>query len=271
LLKKQYAEQPSFFIDVARFFIQHDDKRFGIQVLSNIAEMKLEDAELLRMMAAELMDAGEAELAVATYRDILLAREEDPQSYRDLAGACNETAKYSEAIKLLYKLILGSWDSRFGEVKSIALNEMNAIIAAHKDAITGSSIDKRFIYEMPVDIRIVISWNADNTDIDLWVTDPGKEKCSFENTSTAIGGKISTDVTQGYGPEEYSLKKALPGDYQVDVNLFGNSTQTLGGPIAIKADLYTDYGKPNQKKQTINFRVTTVKEVVRLGTLHFDK
>ena len=30
---------------------------------------------------------------------------------------------------------------------------------------------------MPVDLRIVMNWNMNNTDIDLWVTDPNEEKC----------------------------------------------------------------------------------------------
>jgi Ca-activated chloride channel family protein len=122
---------------------------------------------------------------------------------------------------------------------------------------------------MPVDVRIVISWNADNSDIDLWVTDPLKEKCFYQNSATSLGGRISQDVTGGYGPEEFMLKKAVNGKYKVEVNLYGDNRQTLGGPIAIKADLFTDYGKPTQKRETINFRVTTGKEVVELGALSF--
>jgi hypothetical protein len=269
LLKRQYSSQPSFFIDVARFFIEKNETPFGIQVLSNIAEMKLEDASLLRMVANQLLDVGEKELAIETFKDILAIREEEPQSYRDLALAYNEAWKYNEAVELLYKLVLGVWDSRFGDVKEIALNEMNAIIGGHKEAVNISPIDKRLIYAMPVDVRIVISWNTDNSDIDLWITDPLKEKCFYENVQTGIGGKISSDVTQGYGPEEYRLKKALNGNYSIDVNLFGDTRQTLGGPIAIKADLFTDFGKPSQKKKTINFRVTTNKEVINLGSLKF--
>jgi uncharacterized protein YfaP (DUF2135 family) len=122
---------------------------------------------------------------------------------------------------------------------------------------------------MPADVRIVISWNTDNSDIDLWVTDPNKEKCFYEHTQTRIGGKISQDVTQGYGPEEFMLKKALNGNYIIEANLYGDSRQTLGGPISIRADLFTDFGRPSQKRKTIHLRVTTGKEVVSLGSLKF--
>jgi tetratricopeptide (TPR) repeat protein len=268
-LKKEYGERPAFFVDVAKFFIEKNEKSTAIMVLSNICEMRLEQPELLRIVANQLMDIDEKELAAETFRQILKMREEDPQSYRDLALMYNETGEYDKAIELLYKLISGTWDTRFGDVKAIALNEMNAIISAHPSNVDISAIDKQFIYPMPVDVRIVIGWSSDNSDVDLWVTDPRKEKCYYQHTETGIGGKISRDVTQGYGPEEFLLKKALNGNYTVDVNLYGDTRQTLGGPIAIKADLFTDFGKPTQKRKTINLRVTDNKEVVNLGSLKF--
>ena len=267
-LKKQFSIQPSFFIDVARFFIENNEKQFGLVVLSNIAEMKLEDAELLRIVANQLLEANEKSLAIESFREILKIREEEPQSYRDLALALSETGNYNEAVELLYKLITGSWDERFGDVKAIAINEMNAIINGHKE-INTSAIDNRFVFPMPVDVRIVIGWNTDNSDIDLWVTDPRNEKCFYSHNETEIGGKISKDVTAGYGPEEFCLRKAWKGKYKVEVNLYGDSRQTLGGPIAIKAELFTDFGKPTQKREVINFRVTTNKEVIQLGSLKF--
>jgi Uncharacterized protein conserved in bacteria (DUF2135) len=268
-LRKKYAAQPSFFIDVARFFFVKKERLFGLQVLSNVAEMKLEDAELIRNLANQLLEANEKELAVETFRDVVRMREEDPQSYRDLALALSETGQYNEAVQLLYKVITEPWDGRFGEIKAISLNEMNAIISAHKDEVTIAGIDSRLIFAMPVDVRIVIGWSSDNSDIDLWVTDPGEEKCDYSHNETVIGGRMSDDVTQGFGPEEFMLKKAANGKYIIEVNLYGDSRQTLGGPIAIKADLYTNYGKPSQKKETINFRVTEGKEVVQIGALRF--
>ena len=102
------------------------------------------------------------------------------------------------------------------------------------------------------------------------VTDPKNEKCSYEHTETEIGGRISQDVTAGYGPEEFQLKKALKGNYKIEVNLYGDTRQTLGGPISIKAEMFTDFGKPSQKREVINFRVTTNKEVIKIGSLKFD-
>jgi tetratricopeptide (TPR) repeat protein len=268
-LKKQFADQPSFFIDVARFFIAKQDAKTGLRVLSNVAEMKLENAELLRTMANQLLEMSEKALAVETFRELVKMREEDPQSYRDLALALNETGQFNEAVQLLHKVATHAWETRSGEIHMVALNEMNAIISAHKSEVNVSGIDPKLIQAMPVDVRIVITWSSDNSDIDLWVTDPNREKCSYEHTETRIGGRISRDVTQGFGPEEFSVKKAINGQYKVEVNLYGDTRQTAGGPIAIKAELFTDFGKPTQKREIINFRVTTNKDVVEVGSLKF--
>ncbi|MEO7310437.1 MAG: VIT domain-containing protein [Chitinophagaceae bacterium] len=268
-LKKIYTNQPSFFVDVARFFFETKSKELALQVLSNIAEMKLENPELLRIVANQLIEFGETGLATETFKEVLDIREEEPQSYRDLALAYNETGKYQEAVDLLYKVVIGTWDSRFGSVKAIAMNEMNAIISSHPKCVDVAAIEKRLIQPMPLDVRIVIGWSSNDSDMDLWVTDPAKEKCFYENTTTTGGGIISGDVTQGYGPEEFCVRKARNGNYLVDVNLFGDTRQTLGGPITIKAELFTNFGRPNQQRKVINCRVTTNKEVIRIGALHF--
>jgi hypothetical protein len=268
-LKKNYISQPSFFVDVARYFYEKHNKQMALLVLSNIAEMKLENPELLRVVANQLIEFGETALAAEVFKELLNIREEEPQSYRDLALVYNETGDHQQAVDLLYKVILGNWDSRFGGVKSIALNEMNAIISAHPNQLDLSAIDKKFITAMPLDVRIVIGWSSNDSDIDLWVTDPANEKCFYQNMVTSSGGKISRDVTQGYGPEEFIIKKAAKGKYIVEVNLYGDSRQTLGGPITIKAELFTNFGRPDQKREIINTRVTSNKEVIKIGELQF--
>ncbi|HEX2534748.1 MAG TPA: VIT domain-containing protein [Chitinophagaceae bacterium] len=263
--KKDYGSQPAYFIDAARIFLVRGDTASALRVLSNVAELKLEDAELLRIMAYGLTESGHTQLAVAAFREILSLREEDPQSYRDLALALQQAGGADEAAQLFYRLITGSWDERFGDVKAIALNELNALLSSTPRPVNTAGIDPRFIYPMPVDLRIVVGWSADNSDVDLWITDPARFKCTYQNRYTPAGGKLSADVTQGYGPEEFCIRKGTRGTYQVEVNLYGDSRQTAGGPVTIKADVFTDFGKPTQKQRTINFRVTEPKDVVRIG------
>jgi tetratricopeptide (TPR) repeat protein len=269
-LKKENGNTPAFYSDMAQLFFEKGRKEEALRILSNMAEMKLEDAELLRTLAYHLLDQQQTDYAVFSFEEVLRMREEEPQSYRDLALVYEQQGLHQRAVDALYKLVLGKWDTRFGEVKAIALNELNAILAANPGLNT-DSIDARLIYAMPVDVRIVVSWSANNSDVDLWVTDPLKEKCSYQHTLTDIGGRISRDVTQGYGPEEFMLKKAAKGDYKIEVQYYGDSRQTTGGPVTLRAELYTNYGRVSQQRKTINVRLEGGKQVIRIGSLKFGK
>lgn len=196
-------------------------------------------------------------------------REEEPQSYRDLGLAYAQAKKYQESIASLYSLATRPWDGRFPEVELIALNEMNRVISENAQRVSTSAIDSRLLAAMPVDVRIVLSWDADNCDIDLWVIDPHNEKCMYNNQNTNIGGHLSHDLTGGYGPEEFLLKKALPGDYKVKVNYFGDRQQRVTGSTTVYVDMYTNYGKPNEKKQSTILKLDRTKDVIDVGSLTF--
>jgi uncharacterized protein YfaP (DUF2135 family) len=104
---------------------------------------------------------------------------------------------------------------------------------------------------MPVDIRVVINWNMNNTDIDLHVTDPNGENCYYGHRHSAIGGQMSRGVWQGYGPEQFTLKKAIKGNYGVYVNYYGDSQVKAEGPSTIMAEIYTRYADETEQRQVI--------------------
>ena len=72
---------------------------------------------------------------------------------------------------------MGRWDARFPEIEVIALEEVNRIIPQAKAAgVSVIPLDPRLIKLLDVDVRIVMTWSADNTDIDLWVTEPSARR-----------------------------------------------------------------------------------------------
>ncbi len=268
-LREEYGQSPAFYLDVADILAEKKKTDLALRVLSNIAEMRSEDHRLLRILGYRLLKGGYNDLAVMIFEDVLAMREEEPQSYRDLGLAYAQAKRYQDAVSSLYSLATRPWDSRFPEVELIALNEMNRVIAEQAKVVSVSKIDPRLLAAMPVDVRIVVSWDADDCDIDLWVTDPRKEKCMYSNRDTKIGGHLSHDLTGGYGPEEFLLKNALPGDYKVQVNYFGDRQQRLSGPTTVYVDMYTNYGKPNEKKQSVILKLDKTKEVIDVGALTF--
>lgn len=269
-LKPQYGKYPVYFIDASRIASERGMKQLALRILSNIAEMELENRQLMRVLGNRLLQIGYAGKAVQTLEDVLKIGEEEPQSYRDLAIAYAENGDAQRAVEMLYSIATKDWHGRFPEVELIALNEMNNIIAQAKTPVNTDGIDNRLIKNMPVGLRVVLNWDSDNTDIDLWVTDPADEKCFYSAPRTKSGGRISRDFTGGYGPEEYMIRRPLSGKYTIQANYFGTRQQNLHGPTTIYLDIYTDYGTPQEKKRTITLPLKTNKEIVKVGEIVVD-
>jgi len=74
----------------------------------------------------------------------------------------------------------------------------------------------------PTAIRVTLSWDTADTDVDLWVTDPSGERCYYANRNTASGLSLDFDDTNGYGPENITTSNIIPGDYVVQVHYYSD-------------------------------------------------
>lgn len=273
-IKEEYKTAPSFYLDVASLLEERGLKKEALIVLSNLAEMEIEDYRLIRVLANRLRQLEYLDYAIDYFKQVLELRPFEPQSYRDLGLAYASNKQYQSSVDALYEIVKKAWDGRFPEIEVIALEEMNQVIAEARRKgvkLNLSEIDKRLVYEMPVDIRIVLNWDTDNSDMDLWVTDPCGEVCIYHNPLTYIGGLMSRDFTGGYGPEEFMIKEAKPGKYRIQANYYGSRQQTLIGATTIYLDIYTYYSSGKEKKETITLRLTENKEVIDIGEIVFER
>ena len=281
-----FGASPAFFLDCADFFREHKRPDLALQSLSNIAELELEEAALLRVLGHRLRQIGQFDLAVRTFERVLALRPEEPQSSRDLALAlvargdnarAAKNAKpqagradYARALELFARIVRERWDGRFPEVELFALEEANHLIPRAKEAgITAMPLDPRFVKLLDLDVRIVMTWHADNTDLDLWVVEPTGEKAYFGHNRTTIGGLVSRDFTQGYGPEEYLLHRSAPGAYSIQTNYFGSRATRLLGAVTLQVDVFTDYGRPKEQCKSLTVRLKEAKETITIGEIKF--
>ena len=194
--RKENEGSSAFFLDVSDFFLEKKQPALALRILSNVAEMQLENPQLLRILGYRLMQIGRPKLAVAVFQEVLKMREEEPQSYRDLALALAADNQHQQAVDLLSQVVDGQWDNRFPEIELTALNEMNAIIATCGKKLRADNLDKRLLKNLPVEVRVILTWDADNTDMDLWVTDPNG-KSAFTVTVTPKSEGICHPTTLG--------------------------------------------------------------------------
>lgn len=283
-IKGEYEQSPSFYLECAEFFQKQNKKALAIRVLSNLAEMDLENPQILRVLGYRLLQYENPEEALPVFQTVLNLRAEEPQSYRDLAIALSrraevkpESAKadYAQALELYNTLVWGRnyqpWDGRFREIEIFALEEANALIpAAKKAGVENIPLDKSFIRPVDVDVRIVMTWSADNTDIDLWVTEPTGEKVYYGHNRSLTGGLVSCDFTGGYGPEEYMVRKARKGKYTIQAHFYGSRSVEVLGAVTVQADVYTNFGRDGQKRQSLTFPLKeTGRDVYDIGVIEF--
>ena len=260
-----YLNSTAFFLDVADIFFERGRPELALRILSNLAEMDLENRHILRILGYRLLQAKRADLAVPVLQRVLDLAPNEPQSWRDLGLAQAETGDRQQAVASLYQVVTRPWHNRFPDIELVALAEMNALIATSPSGIDTSAIDPRFLRNLPLDLRVLLAWDADNTDIDLWVTDPNGEKAYYGNRLTYQGGAMSRDFTGGYGPEEFSLKKAKPGRYLVQAQFYGHRQQVVAGATTLSLRLYTAFGSAAQKEEWLTLRLKGQREVVTVG------
>lgn len=112
------------------------------------------------------------------------------------------------------------------------------------------------------DVKIVLTWETDKTDMDLWVTDPSGEKVFYAHKTSKIGGQLDIDVTTGYGPETFTLKDAVAGDYQIQIQ---NFTPGKSPVTRMRVDLILFEGTDRELRRSysvVAFRESEVISVV---------
>lgn len=254
-LRKAQERNPSFYFDVAHFFYNQGDVKKALQIISNIADLGLENHQLYKTLTYTLRQWKDYDDALFTAKQVVKWRSHEPQSLRDYALTLEDAGKYQEAFDQLIKGLevnyYGEMSEQYEGVEDIILMDINRLISEHKNVKT-AKLDKKYLAKMPVDIRIIMNWNQMDVDLDLHVIEPTNEECYYSHTKTAIGGRFSKDFTEGYGPEQYIIRNAVKGKYQIKTNYYGETELTENGPATIMVEIYTTKaGKTSRILKTI--------------------
>ena len=284
--REEHGNAPSFYFDCAGWFFKANERALAVRILSNLSEMKLNDVSLLRTMGWRLREAKCYDESIAVFRRVLAMRGEEPQSKRDLALVLTERGKaeknaamLAEAMKLLHSAAFEPSARRSGrrgndfQTSVLSLEELNGLVswcAANDVKIEPPQMDAAYRRDLPLALRIVMSWDVDETDIDLHVLEPGGEEAYYGHRRTSSGGFVSEDVTTGYGPEEYLRKTSEKGVYKVMANYFASHQQALVGAATVTASVYTGWGTKDEKMETLSFRLDKPKDKHLVGEVKID-
>lgn len=154
-------------------------------------------------------------------------------------GTFSPSSSQSKGFILVYKGTIGV-DS--GNAATDSLDMGKAIAAYHFQIL-----------------RFNIKWNI-NDDIDLYLKDPDGNTIYFHNRVTELG-ELDIDDILGKGPENITLKRLVPGDYQAYANFYNSHNEEddltvdprIVAPVNVTMKTYYNSATP---LDTVTFTVT---------------
>lgn len=264
--QKVHGALPAFWFDVAELAWKSNRREEARRLLLSALDLPTRNNETLAIVAERLFRYGEQDRAIEMFEAVAEAEPGRPQPLRSLALALAKRsesrprerarADLARAIDLLTQVIMTPWDGDYDGIELISLMEANRLIPRYR-ALGGSAVplDPRLIALLDVDLRVVIEWNTEETDLDLWVDEPNGERAYYSNDETRIGGRISNDMTDGYGPEEYLLRRAPAGTFVVRADVYSTDEINPNGASRITARLIRNFGRPDEKEETVEIEL----------------
>lgn len=278
--EKRHGSVPAFYLDVAEFRFRQNKPEEAIALALDALELPSADTTTLTIVADRLMRYGDETRGIWLYERVLYLDNDRPQPRRLLALALIDRAEhaakrgapieaqradYRRAMVLLNEVVTRTWDQAFSGIEAVALMEANRILPKlEKLGVKDIPLDPRLQALLDVDVRIVLDWYVDATDMDLWVDEPSGERAIYNNPRTRIGGRLSHDMTQGFGPEEYVLRHAPSGTYTVRVNIYRTDQLNPNGPITVRAHLFRGYGRSDESSQVLEIELKPGEDGTRL-------
>ena len=113
-----------------------------------------------------------------------------------------------------------------------------------------------------IDLRVVLSWDTDGTDLDLHVLEPDGEESWYQHRETKSGGSLDVDVTDGFGPEIYTQANAQPGEYTVSVDYFSDHGHAQ---TEVRVDVLLWEGTDREVRETFYKMLTRTGGKIEIG------
>lgn len=255
-LQYEYAGNPSFYLDFADQMILRGMVHPAAKTLQFLPELGLNAPEVLRAAGHRLLSWEQPHTASAVFAEVVRLHPDDPLAHRDLGLSLLAFRQRNAALKELItalKVDFRLFESRYPGVNEIILRELNHEGNAVSD--NGVGTFEGITEPMALDLRVTLEWTRSDTDVDLWVTDPDGVICNYDRPVTPMGGKLSGDVTNGFGPEEFVLKQAKDGVYTIEVEYEDDPERRISGANFVKVTIFSNYGRESEQVTVVPLRL----------------
>jgi len=240
--REEYGSVPSFYLEMSDAAARaKGDDEVGRALARDIALSALElgtsNNDTYTAVAERLITLGYYEDAIWLYAQMTKLESFRPQPWRNLALALaaqadaetnrrKKRALYEQALTHLDQVIETPWGSWAQGIEVISIMEANNILRRFEAAGGNTElIHENFRQLLDMDLRVTV-------------------------------GRMSNDMTNGYGPEEYIIREAVPGKYQIKMDYYRSDAANPNGAIVIRANIYRNWGRSNEVVKTVDLEFT---------------
>ncbi len=280
------------FDTIARVRALSGDTLGALRAYSSIVEQMPASAETMRFAGYACLALGVHDAAAEIFERVRLQRPFEPQSYLEEALALDAAGRWSEAARN-YEIVLAREFARHEEAcHAVAAVRYSRLLLEASLRLAGTddetarrrALVERRLREVaavageeqigPTDLQLAVHWNTDGTDIDLHVVEPEGETCSYQQLTTRAGGRLSGDVTDGYGPELYQRAQIAasptapapdgPRRFRTLVHYYGNNSSRWSVPtcVLIVADRGLTMDRGRNRDRTFQLRLLAEEDAV---------
>jgi tetratricopeptide (TPR) repeat protein len=207
------------------------------ELFPNRADLRRFAGERLERLSAK--DPAALDLAIDTFQKALADRPDHPSSHRLLTFALVRKKLYSRAFDEAVAAARVDYEpGRFAGVGRILSEDIGLVGAAWAKAeprLRGDILrrirEAGGVVEDQPSVRFVLNWETDANDVDFHIHDARGGHAFFSQPELASGGQLYADVTTGYGPECFTIRKGKAervGPYKLEAHYYSRGPMGYG-------------------------------------------
>ena len=239
------------------------------------------------VFAYRLLQLKQTDLAIQTFERVLDLRSSGSQSYRDLAIVFAHRAERPPEIgRVRRKLLLRLCPSDRSVRPDVQKTYWHQGVANRTDCLGGSQPDHsegedggRYEYPAlaptnspaghgsPCCDHLAGGWNECRSRVHRALGRGDLDRHEL----TTIGGSVNLYSDQGTGAGGICDPpgRTIWGEYKIDTNYYDAGRAELLGAATVYVDVFTNYGRPNQRHKSLIIHLQPSKETISLGKVEF--
>ena len=219
------------------------DRERAARAYGSLIDLYSFRADIRRFAGAQLESLEQRSalrLAIDSYRQAVAERPDHASGHHLLGMALLKDGQYREAFEALLAGRRRRYPpGRFAEIERVLGEDLALVAAAWSRAEPGQRTRvKQRLAELGIEpdatpsLRFLLTWETDANDVDLHVyDDAGHHAWYSEKELPNDGGHLYADVTNGYGPEVFTVDKTRSeraGEYRLVAHYYSRGPMGYG-------------------------------------------